>query len=89
LDLHAGEMGRRTAKGKEEGNNPAAGAEIHHTVSTAHPSKTGEEHRVQGEAISFSRLKDLEATLEQAVQGLVPCGGKTSKGDVFIGVQQM
>jgi hypothetical protein len=64
MNLHPGEMGRRTAKGKEEGNNPAAGAEIHHPVSTASLGETGEEHRVQGESISFSRLKDLKATLE-------------------------
>jgi hypothetical protein len=69
-------MGHGATKGEEEGNYPAAGAEIHHPIAAANPGETDEEHRVQGEAISFSRLKDLEAPPEEAVQGFVSGGGK-------------
>ena len=70
LDLEGGEGGERFG-GEEEGDDAASGAELKDVIRGCGFDEIREEGRVEGEAVAFFLLEDLDAPVEESVEGFV------------------
>ena len=70
LDLEGGEGGERFG-GEEEGDDAASGAEFKDVIRGRGVDEVGEEGGVEGEAVAFFLLEDLDAPVEESVEGFI------------------
>ena len=70
LNLEGGEGGERFG-GEEEGDDAASGAELKDVIRERGFDEIREEGGVEGEAVAFFLLEDLDAAVEESVEGFV------------------